>query len=348
MRSKNKYNSTVLALIPARSGSKSIKDKNILSFAGKPLLAHSIRQALNCPHISRVIVSTDSKEYAKIANQYGAETPFLRPKSISLDHSTDYEVFYHALKWLAKKDKAIPFLCVHLRPTHPIRTISEISRAILLLKKYPQWDSVRSVIAAPESPYKTWFLSRRNELKPVIKTKIRDAHSRPRQGLPQAYLQTASIDVIRSKTILEKNSIAGKRIGAFLMNRNYDIDKKTDFERAEREFSGLEELPQGKTFVVDIDGIIAKLVPNNEYLNARPIRKNILKLNRIYKNGNRVVLFTARGSITGKNWKSLTKKQLSSWGVRYHELLFGKPAADYYIDDRMISLNQLATLFPAV
>ena len=93
MSSKPKYNSGVLALIPARSGSKSIKDKNILPFAGEPLLGHSIRQALMCPHISRVIVSTDSKKYAKLANQYGAETPFLRPSSISLDHSTDYEVF---------------------------------------------------------------------------------------------------------------------------------------------------------------------------------------------------------------------------------------------------------------
>lgn len=344
MSSKPKYNSSVLALIPARSGSKSIKDKNILPFAGEPLLGHSIRQALLCPHITRVIVSTDSKEYAEIANQYGAETPFLRPNSISLDHSTDYEVFNHALRWLATKEGSTPSICVHLRPTHPIRTTKQISDAILLLRKHPHWDSVRSVIPAPESPYKMWFLSNLNELVPVIKTKTREAHSHPRQRLMQAYLQNASIDVIRSKTILEKNSIAGRRIGAFLMSQSYDIDDAADFNRAQNAFLNLKEIPRNRTFVVDIDGIIAGIVPNNEYSKARPIRKNIAIINRIYKHGNRIILFTARGSITGKNWEYLTKKQLSSWGVRYHKLLFGKPAADYYIDDRMISLNELASI----
>jgi CMP-N-acetylneuraminic acid synthetase len=344
MSSKPKYNSSVLALIPARSGSKSIKDKNILPFAGEPLLGHSIRQALLCPHITRVIVSTDSKEYAEIANHYGAETPFLRPNSISLDHSTDYEVFNHALRWLAKKEGSIPLFCVHLRPTHPIRAIAQISKAILLLRKHPEWDSVRSVIPAPETPYKMWLLSNQRELLPAIKTKIREAHSQPRQRLRQAYLQNASIDVIRSKTILERKSIAGKRIGAFLMKRCYDIDEKADFLHAQNALSGLKELPCGRTFVVDIDGIIAKIVPNNEYSKSQPIRKNIVLINRIYRNGNQVVLFTARGSTTGKNWQFLTKKQLSNWGVSYHKLLFGKPAADYYIDDRMLSLSDLTKI----
>jgi CMP-N,N'-diacetyllegionaminic acid synthase len=344
MALKIKYNSTVLALIPARSGSKSITDKNVRNFAGKPLFAHSIQQAIRCQSISRVILSTDSKKYAKIAKQYGAEVPFLRPGSISLDHSTDFEVFNHALKWLAKNEGSVPSLCVHLRPTHPIRLVTQISEAIILLQKNPGWDSVRSVIPAPDSPYKMWFLSHQKRLLPVIKTKSREAHSQPRQSLRQAYLQNASIDVIRSKTILEQKSIAGKRIGAFLMNRCYDIDEKADFSRAQNAFSGIEEVPRGKTFVVDIDGIIAKVVPANDYSKTQPIRKNIALINSIYKNGNQIILFTARGSATGKNWQSLTKNQLSNWGVCYHKLLFGKPAADYYIDDRMMSLSDVAAM----
>ena len=90
----------ILALIPARRGSKSIPDKNVRVVAGKPLLAYSIDHALRSKSVSRTVVSTDSESYAAIARQYGAETPFLRPPAIAGDESTDLEVFQHALNWL--------------------------------------------------------------------------------------------------------------------------------------------------------------------------------------------------------------------------------------------------------
>jgi len=112
---------TALALIPARSGSKSLPHKNVREFAGKPLLAHSIDHALAARTIGRVIVSTDSEHYAAIAREYGAETPFLRPAELATDHATDLVVFQHALAWLREHEDWEPDIVVHLRPTYPRR-----------------------------------------------------------------------------------------------------------------------------------------------------------------------------------------------------------------------------------
>lgn len=97
-------------------------------------------------------------------------------------------------------------------------------------------------------------------------------------------------------------------------------------------------------FVVDLDGVVASLTPNNDYSLATPLQHNISYINRLYDAGHRITLFTARGSTTGRDWHTLTRQQLTAWGVRYHELRFGKPAADYYIDDRMLSPGELASL----
>jgi hypothetical protein len=102
--------------------------------------------------------------------------------------------------------------------------------------------------------------------------------------------------------------------------------------------------PSGKTFVFDIDGVIATIVPTIDYALAGPMVENIKRLNRLYDAGNTIVLFTARGTVTGINWTEVTQKQMSDWGVRYHRLQFGKPAADYYIDDKMIGFDTLAAL----
>src|SRR6516164_8690846 len=111
----------VLALIPARRGSNSLPHKNIRAVGGKPLLAWSVDHALAAKKVTRTIVSTDSPDYAAIARQFGAEAPFLRPEEIAGDLSTDLEVFEHALKWLEVHEGYQPQICVHLRPTHPVR-----------------------------------------------------------------------------------------------------------------------------------------------------------------------------------------------------------------------------------
>ena len=223
----------ILALIPARSGSKSIPNKNIRILAGKPLLAHSIDHALASKLINRIIVSTDSPAYAKIARRYGAEAPFLRPAEISQDHSTDLEAFTHALEWLKENEGYIPDVCVHLRSTHPVRRAEDIDNIIRLLLENPEIDSVRSVVPAPETPFKMWFRRDDGLLSPVVKTEIREAYNLPRQMLPQTFLQNASIDAVRTSVIMEMNSMTGQRIFGYIMDTFFDIDTDEQFQRAE-------------------------------------------------------------------------------------------------------------------
>ena len=111
------------AIIPARSGSKSIKDKNLALLGGYPLIAYSIALAKTTEGVDRVIVSTDSLEYAKIAEKYGAEVPFLRPKALSQDTSTDYDFMSHAVNWFDDNSKIVPDFWIHLRPTTPLRDV---------------------------------------------------------------------------------------------------------------------------------------------------------------------------------------------------------------------------------
>ncbi len=94
--------------------------------------------------------------------------------------------------------------------------------------------------------------------------------------------------------------------------------------------------PESKKFVVDIDGVIASITEGNDYTQSTPLAENIRHINRLYAQGNYIVLFTARGSETGIDWTELTQQQMDSWGVQYHELHLGKPSATYYIDDKML------------
>lgn len=330
-----------MALIPARSGSKGIPHKNIALFCGKPMLAHSIEQALQSHRIDRTIVSTDSELYASIARQFGAETPFLRPAEISGDEATDFQVFKHALDWFQTNENYRPDICVHLRPTYPTRRTKDIDKAIDLLLSDSSLDSVRSVIKAPETPFKMWFADEQGNLTPAVDSNLYEPYNLPRQILPATYLQNACIDVLWSKTILEQHSMTGKTIRGFPMEHFNDIDNATQMQVAT--LSGIDNL-QGKRFVFDIDGVVATITPNNDYSVAEPIPQNIELINKLYQNGNFIVLLTARGVTTGIDWEVVTREQLSIWQVKYHELHFGKPAADYYIDDKFISINDLRIL----
>jgi len=226
----------VLAVIPARSGSKSIKDKNIRLLNGKPMMAYSIEHAVNSRSINRIIVSTDSKKYGLIAKKYGAEFPFLRPVAISGDLSTDLEVFVHTLTWLKENEGYSPDICVHLRPTYPIRDYIDIDNMVEILINNPELDSVRTVAISPETPYKMWFRDYSGFLTPVIHTSIKDAYNQPRQSLPLTYLQNACIDVIRSSTILMKNSMSGARIYGYVMEHNWDIDHPVQLRKVRNQF----------------------------------------------------------------------------------------------------------------
>ena len=328
----------ILALIPARSGSKGIRNKNIRLFRGKPLLAHSVLQGLAAEFVHRVVVSTDSAEYAEIARAYGADVPFLRPTEISDDLSTDLEVFQHALGWLAEHKGYRPQLCVHLRPTYPTRSVADIDAAVRLLLEHNEADSVRSITTSPLTPYKMWRMGANGFLQPLLEHEACEPYNLPRQSLPVVYMQNAAVDVVRTDVIM-RGSMTGIRILGYEMPSFDDIDDWLDFEHIQSDLGG--QLPCDKTFVFDVDGVIAKPVPDNDYNQAGPDPEMVEIINRLYDSGNRVVLHTARGTVTGLDWRSITIRQLRDWGVRYHELHFGKPAGDFYVDDRNLSIGCL-------
>ncbi len=232
----------ILALIPARSGSKSVPDKNIRMIAGKPMLAWSIGHALGAGHITRVIVSTDSEEYAEIARKYGAEVPFIRPAEYATDTALDIDVFRHALKWLDENEGYRPDIIVQLRPTYPKRRVSDIEAMITMLIDHPEADSVRSVAPATEIPYKMWIQKPdvqtgsiengdMGQIAPIVKD-LPECYNMPRQELPTSYYQNACIDVMRWSTIMEKNSMTGDVMLGYLMDENYDIDTEEELEKA--------------------------------------------------------------------------------------------------------------------
>lgn len=336
----------VYALIPARSGSKTVKDKNIRLMNGKPMIAYSILDAKASKYIDRVMVSTDSEKYAKIAKEFGVDVPFLRPADISTDNSLDIEVFHHFLCWLVTEGYELPELLVHLRPTHPIRNVNDIDKMILIMLENPELDAIRSVAPAREVPYKMWLFVDDETMKPLVTCDVPEAYNAPRQILPQVYMQNACIDVIRTSTILDKKSMTGERIAGYKMTYDFDIDTEDEFIRAEQFIALREKIKRGSKIkiVCDIDGVIAQKTPGNKYDQALPNLENISILQKLHQQGHAIVLHTARGYATGIDWMKVTKGQMREWGVPYKDLVFGKPDADFYIDDRLITLHNLSTI----
>ncbi len=227
----------ILALIPARGNSKSIPRKNILEFAGYPLIAYSITSALRSKYVSRVIVSTDNEKIASISREFGAETPFSRPEELARDDTMDFPVFEHALLWLEKNEEYKPEIIVHLRPTSPVIPVGLIDEAIEELLNHTEADSIRGVVPSEQNPYKMWHIQENGALQPVIKIDgFPEAYNEPRQKLPKTYWQTGHIDVIRRETILRKHSMSGDTIIPIVINPEFaiDIDTLLDWKRAER------------------------------------------------------------------------------------------------------------------
>jgi N-acylneuraminate cytidylyltransferase len=227
----------ILAVVPARGGSKGIPRKNLKLLAGEPLIAHTIREGQKSKLINRLVVSTEDAEIAGVARQRGAEVPFVRPTELALDDVTDLPVFQHCLAWLAENQNYSPDIVVHLRPTAPLRTVNHIDRAIELLLASPEADSVRSVSPASEQPLKMWLVNE-GTLTPYIPAEvygIEEPYNMPRQKLPAAFIHNGAIDVVRAGVIMNKNSMTGGPIKAFVMDADecVSIDTPLDWEVAE-------------------------------------------------------------------------------------------------------------------
>jgi CMP-N-acetylneuraminic acid synthetase len=235
----------ILALIPARGGSKGIPRKNIRNFGGFPLIAWSIAAGLQARSISRLIVSTDDEEIAEVAREYGAEVPFLRPRELAQDRTTDLPVFEHALKWLETIESYKPSIVVQLRPTSPIRPVDCVDGAVRILVEHGNADSVRGVVPAGQNPYKMWrFNGYDSPMNPLLTVEgIAEPYNAPRQILPPAYWQTGHIDAIRTSTIARKHSLTGNVVYPLVIDPRYmvDIDTLADWQKYEAlVYSGLE------------------------------------------------------------------------------------------------------------
>ncbi len=228
-------NHKVLGLILARGGSKSIPKKNIKLLGGKPLIAHTIEKAKTSRYIDRLILSTDDEAIAKVGREYGAETPFVRPKELAEDATTDYPVFVHAVTWLEEHEGWKPDFIVHLRPTHPFRNAAHIDLGIEMLAAGPDADSVWTVGAPPVTPYKMFQVKEDGFIAPVLTIPgEREAFNWPRQKLPKAWNHYGQVDVMRYRTLMEKKSMCGEHIlPIFLEGEVIDIDSLLDWEFAE-------------------------------------------------------------------------------------------------------------------
>lgn len=228
----------ILCIIPARCGSKGIKHKNIKLFRDKPLLSWSIEHAKQCDYKMRIIVSTDSSEYKKIALKHGAEVPFLRPSAISQDKSTDIEFIKHAINFFQENENYNPDLILQLRPTQPLRKVDDINKCLkIFIDNFQKYDSLRSVVEFEKSPFKMYTINEnQTNLLPLFDKvgDIDEPFNQCRQFLPKTYLHNGYIDIIKT-SILKDNTISGKNIYPYIMDKNdtIDIDNLNDWKKAE-------------------------------------------------------------------------------------------------------------------
>ena len=233
----------ILCLVPARSGSKGIIDKNIKILNNKPLLCHSIDQAKESKYYKnkqmRIIVSTDSEKYANIAKEYGAEIPVLRPSEISQDLSTDFEFMKHMIDYLKENENYNPDIILQLRPTQPLRNVNDIDKCLdIFINNYEEYDSLRTVVPYEKSPFKMYEV-KNNKLTPLFNTLIvnekiiDEPFNQCRQLLPQTYLHNGYIDILKPY-LLNDGKISGDRIYPYIMNKEdtIDIDTYDDWNNA--------------------------------------------------------------------------------------------------------------------
>lgn len=217
----------ILALIPARGGSKRLPRKNLLPLAGKPLIAWTIEAAKKSKYINTVCVSTDDIELQSVALEYGAEVPFLRPAYLANDIAKSTDVAIHALDWYKQQGKVFDTLIL-LQPTSPLRTTEDIDNAIKLYVE-KEACSVTSVCETEHSPLWTNILPSDLSMDYFIRSEIKNSRS---QDLPTYYRLNGAIYIVKSDTLYDtKSFIAEKGSFAYIMSQenSIDIDTKLDF-----------------------------------------------------------------------------------------------------------------------
>jgi len=241
---------SIVALIPARAGSKRLPDKNIRPLAGHPLIAYTISSALQSRVFSAVIVSTDSQLYGDIAGHYGAEVPHLRPSELAGDLSPDIEWVEDTLRRL--QENGLDYDCFSiLRPTSPFRLPETIKRAWQAFLAGEGADSLRAVEKCKQHPGKMWIV-RGNRMVPLLPLTPSEQpwHSSQYQSLPEVYAQNASLEIAWSRVVFESRTIAGNVLMPFFTKdyEGFDVNSAYDWNLAEHLVdsgqAGLPSIPQ--------------------------------------------------------------------------------------------------------
>jgi len=221
-------NKKILAIIPARGGSKRLPGKNIKNLLGKPLIAWTIEQAKKSKYIDKLIVSTDDKKIAEISKKYGAEV-IKRPKILAADSAKTTDVIFHLLKVL-RKEKYIPEVIVCLQATSPLRTVSDTDNAIEIFLKN-RCESVISVCESSPSPYWSFKMGKKY-LEPIFSRKYLKQRT---QDLPRVYIPNGAIYISKPRVLLKYKSFYSKKILPYIMPdvRSIDIDNEIDLKLAE-------------------------------------------------------------------------------------------------------------------
>ena len=226
---------SIVALIPARAGSKRVPDKNIRPLAGHPLMAYTIAAAMDSGVFSDVIVSTDSEHYAKIAKHYGAQVPFLRPAALAGDQSPDIEWVEFTLSRLQESDRKHDCFSI-LRPTSPFRLPQTIQRAWQEFSSQQGVDSLRAVEKCTQHPGKMWVV-RGKRMMPLLPLGPSEQpwHSSQYPSLPEIYVQNASLEIAKSQVVFEDRTIAGNVVMPFLTTdyEGFDVNNEYDWQLAE-------------------------------------------------------------------------------------------------------------------
>jgi N-acylneuraminate cytidylyltransferase len=226
---------SIVALIPARAGSKRVIDKNIRPLAGHPLLAYTISSALQSQVFSAVMVSTDSQLYGDIAGHYGAEVPHLRPEEFAGDFSPDIEWVEYTLNQLRQDGREYDCFSI-LRPTSPFRLPETIQRAWHAFKGEKGIDSLRAVEKCKQHPGKMWVV-RSNRMVPLLPLTPAEQpwHSSQYHSLPEVYVQNASLEIAWSRVVFENRTIAGDVLIPFFTKdyEGFDVNSPYDWNLAE-------------------------------------------------------------------------------------------------------------------
>ena len=223
----------IIAIIPARSGSKGVVNKNIKLLNSHPLIAYSIKAALKAESIKRVILSTDSIEYAEIGKNYGVDVPFIRPSVFAGDKSGDIDVVNHALTWILEHEKKIPDAVAYLRPSTPLRNPEIIDSAVkMFISQFNDITSLRSMHEMSESAYKTCEIID-GFIKHVGGSCDADAGNLPRQNFPKTYQPNGYIDIVKTDYILNAKRLFGDKSIAFITEHTSEIDSIEDFDYIE-------------------------------------------------------------------------------------------------------------------